>query len=1030
MHRKRNNKYHIGMKNIFFMTIALLSMAGTANAQDRLMVVEKANGEEIAIGDPVVATFVERGDPNEGWTSLGHCLYGEDLIGSVVHMEYYGDMCCEYYVEVQEKDDEPGMYRLVDPYSPNTYPYGEYCSQDTEEDHYYLVIDATDPDKVTFGLQDMGITFGTSDATYSSSFRLYVWGSASWCLHYGYPESRVEQEGTYGTLKDGVITFPESGVIVAINGMTYVFANNYRKFKVDLNDRSDTAGAKAPESADEGDGDDRDYDMVVENADGETTSIRVRNIDEVRLPGNTWTAVARGDYAYAQLSEYVDRDLELFRSDAQPNRWKIAHWGGDVDLDFTYDEETGEVFVDLDQQSGLTHNGADLLVGEWRYVTGWENVGGLSRFDSGTNIFNFCLAYYNYPEEFGYMRTDFKGVETFTITELYEAGDSAQDGQEDGASVFPNLDIDLSQYDGRTATDADMDAVGTDEDLYWEANSFTDEVRVTFSGDGATVETSNGKILSDVQGAYVTIDMLTNSVKNARLTASGESPDGQLKIYGDKKFMLVLDGLDLACSRGPAINDQCKKRAFVHLEDGTSNSLEDAASYSAEPYYFEGSSENDEDRKGCLFSEGNLIFSGTGTLRVKGNNKHGIATDGCLHVRPGATIVVTDAVKNAIHAKGDDDDGYGIRIAGGLVYAATSGTAGKGMKTDGDAVVTGGELYLYTSGGSEYDEDENDTSSPAGIKADGDIIVSGGSITAQSVGTGGKGFSADGRFTMDDGSVEILTTGAKFTYTQSLTSSPKGIKADGDVEVNGGCLDICAIGASDGSEGLESKSNLTINGGDVRIYAYDDALNGSSSVTINGGRVFCYGVNNDGIDSNGSLTINGGLVIASGTTAPEEGIDCDSSSRFLVNGGTVIGTGGTTTAPSSSSGQRVVLYNGFQGVSGNLLSILDGDGKPVLAYELPRTMSSMCLFFSSPDLADGTYTVVSGGEASGFSDQWCGWHSGGEVTGGETLGTFTSRSTITTVGTGGGTPGGDIPGGGGNNPGGDGNNPGGGNPWR
>ncbi len=592
---------------------------------------------------------------------------------------------------------------------------------------------------------------------------------------------------------------------------------------------------------------------------------------------------------------------------------------------------------------------------------------------------------------------------------------------DEGDSQISPQDVEISDYEGQTASDAYMDVVGTDEDLYWEVNSFDDEVIVTFSGETATVEASNSKILSHIDGAYVTVDMLTNSVKNVKITVSGASGDGQLKIYGDKKFMLSLGGLDLTCSKGPAINDQCKKRVFVHLQEGTSNYLTDASSYSTEPYYIDSSSESDEDRKGCFFSEGNLIFSGSGVLSVTGKNKHGIATDGYFYMRPGVTIVVPDAAKNAIHVKGDSDDGYGIYITGGLIYAATSATAGKCLKTDEDMVITGGEFYLYTSGGSEYDEDEQDTSSPAGIKTNGDIIISGGSITAQSVGTGGKGLNSDGKLVVDDGKIDILTTGGKFIYTSSLTSSPKGIKADGDIEINGGTINISVIGNNDGAEGMESKANLTINDGEIFIYAYDDALNASSSVTINGGKVFCYGVTNDGIDSNGTLSLNGGLVIASGTTSPEEGLDCDSSSKFVVKGGTIIGTGGVTTSPSSSSTQRVLLYNGFQAVSGDKFCILDSDNNPILVYDMPRSMNSMSLFFSSPDLVDGTYTVVSGGTLTGYSDYWNGWYSGGTFSGGSTLGTFTSNGTITTVGssggfpgtgggTGGGTPGGNTPG--------------------
>lgn len=602
-------------------------------------------------------------------------------------------------------------------------------------------------------------------------------------------------------------------------------------------------------------------------------------------------------------------------------------------------------------------------------------------------------------------------------TENQQPDDS---GEDDGNA--PDFDYTITAYDGEKADDAAADVVGTDEDLYWEANSFTETVTVAYEGTSATVTTTNEAVLCHTDGAYVTIDMLTNSVKNVEITVSGKSDAGQLKIYGEKKFKLTLNGVELTSAIGPAINSQCKKRAFIHLADGTTNRLTDASSYSDEPYYLNGATADDEDRKGCLFSEGNLIFSGTGVLVVEGKKKHGIATDGYFYMRPGTTIAVTDAAKNAIHVKGDEDDAIGIKIQGGLIYANTTATAGKCLKTDLNVEIAGGKLLLNTSGGSEYDSDENDTSSPACIKADGNVIVTGGTHVLKSTGTGGKGMNVDGTLQMDGGTMTVTTTGGKYIYDEALdlTSSPKGVKADGDITINGGELNISVTGVSDGSEGLESKSTITINDGEIYIYAYDDAMNASTDITINGGKVYCYAVNNDGIDSNGTLNLAGGLVIASGCAAPEEGFDCDNSNNFKVTGGTLIGTGGAAVAPSNASTQRTVIYNGINATQGTKLCILNSSGTPIMTYELPRTMTGMSLFFSSPDLTAGSYTVSVGGTLSGAADAWNGWLSGGTWSGGTQLGTFTSSSIVTTVG--GNTGGGGNPGGG---PGG---NPGGGRP--
>ena len=162
--------------------------------------------------------------------------------------------------------------------------------------------------------------------------------------------------------------------------------------------------------------------------------------------------------------------------------------------------------------------------------------------------------------------------------ELPGGGNGSDDGD------VPDFDPIITEWDGQKADDAAMDIVGSNEDIYWEANGFGGSkavtVTVTYSGSSATVTTSDTSVEYYTDGAYVTIDMLTHSVKNVEIVVSGKSDDGQLKIYGEKKFKLTLSGVELTSSKGPAINDQCKKRAFVHLTEGTTNRLTDAATYS------------------------------------------------------------------------------------------------------------------------------------------------------------------------------------------------------------------------------------------------------------------------------------------------------------------------------------------------------------------------------------------------------------------------------------------------------------------
>lgn len=585
-------------------------------------------------------------------------------------------------------------------------------------------------------------------------------------------------------------------------------------------------------------------------------------------------------------------------------------------------------------------------------------------------------------------------------------------GQETGGNADENYTVEIptqeNGYDGIQASDKDSDKVVDGDETFWENTEFKSKVIVTFTGSEATV--SGASVKSFVTGADVALDLTDAGV--VEVVVSGKTEDGQLKMYGNSPVKLSLEGLELKSAKSAAINVQNKSVLYIHLKEDTENVISDAKSQVAEAYYPEGVTADDEKRNGAIYSKGSVVLSGSGVLDVTGNKKHGLSVKSSLTVRPGVTLAINDVADNCIKAEG-------INILGGYIWAKTTADAGKCLSSDADVLVKGGEMKLYTTGGSIYEEDENDTSSPAGIKADGNIHVTGGVILCVSKGTGGKGLNTDGTITLDGGTVNVVTSGGKYIYNEALDldSSPKGVKADGEITINGGRLNIQVTGLSDGSEGLESKSKITVNGGDVFVYAYDDAINVGGDnpvgIEINGGRLFAFADHNDGIDSNGKLWVNGGLVIASGSAVPEEGFDCDINQNFIVKGGTLIGTGGAAISMSSSSTQRGVIYNGVSAKTGELFVIADTEGKTILKYEMPRTMNGMAVFFSSPDIKSGaTYTVYTGGSLSGNTVNWNGWFEDGTYDVGSRLGTFTSNSLTTTVGQGGGPGGPGGPGGG------------------
>ncbi len=560
------------------------------------------------------------------------------------------------------------------------------------------------------------------------------------------------------------------------------------------------------------------------------------------------------------------------------------------------------------------------------------------------------------------------------------------------------IDTTIGSYDGTLADDKTNDYPGSDSEIYWEAANIDKSMTITFNDNSAEISNIPDGVITHISNADVAVDLSTNKVSGVEIIINGSSSDGQLKIYAKNAVKLTLDGVNLTSEKSAVINHQGKTPLFLHLNSGTTNILCDATKQTDEAYYPDGVTADDEKRNGCIYSKGNIAVSGSGLLSLSGRKKHGISAKSSVYVRPGATIAINDVADNCVKAEG-------ITVAGGYIWAKTSADAGKCLSSDADIDILGGTLRLYTTGGSIYEEEENDTSSPAGAKADNDMHISGGNILCVSTGQGGKGLNVDNELHISGGDINIATTGTKYVYNAALDldSSPKGVKADGAITIDGGSLNIQVTGLSEGSEGLESKSSITINNGEIFVYAYDDAINvgGDSPVgiTINGGRVFAFADNNDGIDSNGKLLLNGGIVIASGCATPEEGFDCDSSQKFIVTGGTLIGTGGAAISPSTSSTQRTFIYNGISAKTGDLFVILDSNNEPILRYELPRIMSNMSLFFSSPLITSGaTYTVYSGGELNGNTSNWNGLYNDGDYTEGTKLGSFTSSSIVTTIG--------------------------------
>ena len=287
-------------------------------------------------------------------------------------------------------------------------------------------------------------------------------------------------------------------------------------------------------------------------------------------------------------------------------------------------------------------------------------------------------------------------------------------------------------------------------------------INIVFNGTGVTV-TGDTKGFVTTLGADVVVNT-GNDTDSLLLVLSGSTTEGSLLVYREKTFGIQLNGVSIHHANGPAINNQCGKALYLYVADGTTNTLTDGTAYTEQSY----------DQKGALFSEGQMIILGTGSLSVTGKCKHAIACDDYIIIDENVTLHATSTTGNGI--KVND----GLWINNGTLDISVTADAARGIKCDSVVVITGGTTTITTSGDCLYDQDADEYSSAACIKCDYDFTMSGGTLTMTSSGDGGKGINSSASVIFSGGTLKAVTTG------DNENGKPKAIKAVTGITVSGG----------------------------------------------------------------------------------------------------------------------------------------------------------------------------------------------------------------------------------------------------
>lgn len=364
--------------------------------------------------------------------------------------------------------------------------------------------------------------------------------------------------------------------------------------------------------------------------------------------------------------------------------------------------------------------------------------------------------------------------------------------------------------------------------------TYEEEDLNTSSNEAVSIELSENTTATD----GVTVDGQTVTItQEGTYHLTGELTNGQVIVNVDKeeKVHLILDGVTITNSNGPAILIEQSEKVITTLEKDTVNTLTDGADYDL--------ADDETEPDAAFFSKEDLVLNGEGELVVTGNYNNGIRSKDDLIFISG-TYTVT-AVNNAL--KGKDS----VQILDGI-YTLTT-TEGDGIQAnnadeaDKGYVAIDGGRFTITSG-----RDGVQAETTASLQLTDMTITTGEETLSdeesyKGIKAGTAVFIQSGTYNIDSADDSLHTNGDLTILAGdfSLTSGDDGIHADNLLTIEDGTLTV-----TDSYEGLEA-SEIVINGGDLHVTASDDGLNAGGGSDANA-EIGFFG--QDSFDGSGQMT--------------------------------------------------------------------------------------------------------------------------------------------------------------------------------
>lgn len=510
-----------------------------------------------------------------------------------------------------------------------------------------------------------------------------------------------------------------------------------------------------------------------------------------------------------------------------------------------------------------------------------------------------------------------------------------------GISADSSGQTDFSQTDADMFTDRDYE---TDYD---ESSSVHIELN------GSTAEADSDSV--QISGSTITI------TEEATYIISGTLDDGMIIVDAPDtaKLQLVFDGADINSETSAPLYIPEADKVFVTLAEGTENTLSNGGTYTAI---------DDSNIDSAIFSRQDLPLNGSGNAASESSDSWGQWGGGA----PGQPGDRGGAGGDGM--RGTDPGSAGEGESEETPDQSTPDQGASGSGESAEALAFTESLTASDSDASADTEDDSSTSMK-GIKSDGDMMISGGSFTIDSA---DDSVHTNSSVTVSGGTFEIASGDAAFHGEDTLT-------------ISGGTINI-----TESYEGLEALF-VNIQDGDITIVSTDDGLNaagGTDSSGTTGGRDGMFGggggmggepgggmssssggsieisggtldinASGDGIDANGSLAISGGYTVVAGPTQGDTAtLDYDTTAE--ITGGTFIGTGASGMAQTfSDSEQGVIAVSVGEQSAGTGITLTDKSGNEILSYT--PELSFAVVILSSTDITTGETYTITVGEASG-----------------------------------------------------------------